>query len=172
MIMTTRITIVVLLAFVLGLAAARAEPVSRREVLAAIAVLERDVTSRDAPQAAETVTRFGKESDAVLITIGEETLPWMQEDAPEAEATARAMLTAAYFAGDIKAQLARRRAADDPYSGWLAAIQAYRQIRRKEPDMVIPEIEQLIEREQAGTLRDDAERMRRQDGREQQSNMV
>ncbi len=172
-IMTPRITIIVL-ACLLGLAAGRAEPVSRREALAAIAVLERDVTGPGAERAAETITRFGKESDAVLIAIGEETLPWMQghEDAPEGEAEVRAMLAAAYFAGDIKSQLARHRAEDDPYSGWLAAIRAYGQIRRKEPDVVIPEIEQLIEKEQDGSLKQEADDLRRQERRERRNNMI
>jgi hypothetical protein len=69
---------------------------------------------------------------------------------------------AAYFAGDIKSQLKRRRPVDDPYSGWLAAIRAYRQIQRKQPGMVIPELEDLISREQAGTLRAAAEKLRRE----------
>jgi len=72
--MTCRIT-GLLLIMLLGLVAARAEPVSRHEVLAAIAVLEKDVTSVDALKAATTVTRFGKESEAMLITVGPETLP-------------------------------------------------------------------------------------------------
>jgi len=101
------------------LTAAKAEPVSRREVLAAIAVLDRDVTSKEAVDAATVVARFGKESDAVLITVGAETLPWVQTDAPEGEAKVRALLMAAYFAGDIKSQLEKRRPADDPYRGWL-----------------------------------------------------
>ena len=170
--MTRRIIIV--FACLVGLAANRPESVSRREVLAAIAVLERDVTSAEASRAAETVTRFGKESDAVVITIGDETMPWMQEqdDISDREAEVRAMLTAAYVAGDIKAQLARHRAEDDPYSGWLAAIRAYGQIRRKDPDVVIPEIEQLIEKERDGTLKDDADDLRRQEQRDQRNNMV
>ncbi len=169
--MTCRFALI-LLGGLLGLAAARAEPVSRREVLTAIAVLERDVTSDEAAQAAETVTRFGKESDAVLLTIGEDTLPWMREDGSESESMVRAMLTAAYFAGDIKSQLARRRTEDDPYSGWLAAIRAYRQIRRKQPEVTVPEIEELIAMEQAGTLKGEADKMRPQDQREPQNDMI
>jgi len=171
--MTRRILILVL-ACLLGLAANRTGTISRQQALAAIAVLERDVTSDEAPQAAETVTRFGKESDAVLLTVGDETIPWLEgdADASDQESEARAMLTAAYFAGNIKAQLARHRAEDDPYSGWLAAIKAYGQIRRKDPGVVIPEIEQLIEKERDGTLKEEADDLRKQEQREQRSNMV
>jgi len=173
--MIRRIIILLLSAFFLR-TAANAAPVSRREVLAAIAVLDKDVTSTDAVAAAATVARFGKESDAVLITVGAETLPWVQTDVPEAEARVRALLMAAYFAGDIKSQLDKRRPADDPYSGWLAAIKAYRQILKKQPDMVVPEMEDLMAKQQAGTLKAAAEKLRReQDEEEREShpkNMV
>jgi hypothetical protein len=161
-----RITCLFLPAF-LVLTAAKAEPVSRREVLAAIAVLDKDVTSTEAVGAATIVTRFGKESDTVLINVGAETLPWVQTDTPEAEARVRALLMAAYFAGDIKSQLEKRRPVDDPYSGWMAAIKAYRQILHKQPDMVIPEIEDLINKEKAGQLKSDAERLRQEQEKEQ-----
>jgi hypothetical protein len=151
-----------LLIVLLGVARATAEPVTRRQVLAAIAVLEKDVTSAAALEAAETVTRFGKESATVLITVGTETMPWVQVDTPAPEIPVRALLMAAYFAGDIKSQLEKRQPLDDPYSGWLATIAAYRQIRRKQPEMVIPEVEDLIKKEQTGTLKQEAEELRRQ----------
>jgi hypothetical protein len=156
-----------LLALLLVLATARAEPVTRHEVLAAIAVLEDDVTSAGAVDAAATVARFGQESDSVLITVGAETLPWVQTDVPEAEARVRALLMAAYFAGDIKSQLEKRRPGDDPYSGWLFVIKAYRQILKHQPDMVIPEIEELVKKEKAGTLKHEADELRRQEDEEQ-----
>jgi hypothetical protein len=162
----------------LVLTPARAEPVTRHEVLAAIAVMEKDITSADAVGAAAKVTRFGKESDTVILTVGSETLPWMQADADmsEAETGARTLLMAAYFAGDIKSQLEKRRPVDDPYSGWLAAIKAYRQILRKQPDMVIQEMEDLISKEKAGTLKAEAEKLRRQQEQDEReshpSNMV
>jgi hypothetical protein len=156
------------LALFVILATARAEPVTRHEVLAAIAVLENDVTSADAIAAAATVARFGQESDDVLITVGAETLPWVQTDVPEAEAKIRALLMAAYFAGDIKSQLEKHRPVDDPYRGWLSVIRAYRQILKKHPDMVIPEVEELARKEKAGTLKHEADELRQQQDQEQQ----
>jgi len=156
------------LAVFLGIAAARAEPVTRREVLAAIDVLDADVTSADAVGAAATVARFGQESDDVLITVGAETLPWVQADVPEAEAKVRALLMAAYFAGDIKSQLEKHHPVDDPYSGWISVIRAYRQILKKQPEMVIPEVEELVKKEKAGTLKHEADELRRQQDQEQQ----
>ena len=157
-----------LLALFLVVATARAEPITHREVLAAIAVLEKDVTSSDALDAATTVARFGKESDDVIITVGEETLPWIKVDVPEAEAKIRALLMAAYFAGDIKSQLRKHQAVDDPYSGWLSVIRAYRQILKKQPDMVIPEVDELVKKEKAGTLKDEADELLRQQKKDQE----
>jgi hypothetical protein len=165
--MNLRITGVILLAL-LGAISTRAEPVSRREVLAAIAVLEKDITSAEALPAAETVTRYGRESDEVLLIVGPETLPWVQTDVPAVEARARIMLMAVYFAGDIKSQLQKGRPADDPYAGWLAVIRAYRQFRRKQPDLVIPEVEALIRKDRAGTLRQAAEDVLKQQEQEEQ----
>jgi len=154
------------------LAVARAEPVTRREAVAAIKVLETDITGPDALKAAETVTRFGKESDAVLIIVGPETMPWVQTDVPEGEAKVRAMLMAAYFAGDIKAQLEKRRAEDDPYRGWLAVIKAYQQIRKKQPRIRIDEVEELIAKEEAGVLKQEADELLKEQQKQQPDNMV
>lgn len=154
--MNPRITGVLLLAL-LGAIGARAEPVTRREVLAAIAVLEQDITSPEALPAAATVTRYGRESDQVLLIVGPTTLPWVQTGAPAAEARARMLLMAAYFAGDIKSQLQQGRPADDPYAGWQAVIRAYRRLQRQQPDLVISEVEELISKDWAGTLKQEAE---------------
>jgi hypothetical protein len=154
-------------------AAFAAEAITRSQVLDAIAVLEKDVTAEAAPEAAAKVARFGEESPSVLIIIGDETMPWMADQAPAAEAAVRAMLTAAYFAGNIKAQLERRHAQDDPYAGWLFLFNAYKQMRKKQPALRIPEIEALQEQEKAGVLKKRADDIRRRDEeRERQSKVA
>jgi hypothetical protein len=165
--MNLRIAGAILLVLLSALSAGAA-PVSRREVLAAIAVLEKDITSAEALPAAETVTRSGRESDDVLLIVGPETLPWVQTDVPAGEARARMLLMAVYFAGDIKSQLRKGRPADDPYAGWVAVIRAYRQFRQKQPDLLIPEVEALIRKDRAGTLRQAADDVRKQQEREEQ----
>lgn len=159
--MHRRILLILLLALA-GASGLRAQPIPRSDVLAAIAVLEKDPIGTGAQAAAETVTRFGRESDAVLLIVGAETLPWVQADAPPAEKAVRTRLVAVYFAGDIKSQLQQGAARDDPYRGWLAAIRAYGQFRQKQPGLVIPEIEELIRKERAGTLKAEAEAIRRE----------
>jgi hypothetical protein len=159
--MSLRLTSV-LLVFCLGFTVAPAQSVSKAEVLAAIAVLEKSVLSPEAGAAAATVTRFGEESEEVMITLGQETLPWVQGTSGP-DASTRALLMAVYFAGNIKSQLAKHRPEDDPYSGWLAVIKAYQEIRSKRPRLQIPEIEELIAKEKAGTLKKDADALRKRD---------
>ncbi len=157
----------VLLALLAG-AGLKAQTISRHDVLAAIAVLENDITGPGALQAAVTVTRFGRESNDVLLIIGPETLPWVRTEVSESDARIRALLMAAYFGGDIKSQLQKGRPDDDPYRGWLAAIRAYRQIQKKEPGVSVPEMDELIRQERAGTLRQRAEDLLKQQKNEAQ----
>ncbi|MBI5380847.1 MAG: hypothetical protein HZA31_02990 [Opitutae bacterium] len=148
--------------FCLGLFAAPAETVSRSEALAAIATLEKSVLSPTAADAASAITRFAEDSEEVFITIGEETMPWVK-DMTGPDAPIRARLTAVYIAGNVKAQLARKRAEDDPYSGWIFLLKAYREVRTAMPRIRIPEIEDLQAKEKAGTLKRDAEKLRKKE---------
>jgi hypothetical protein len=148
------------LAVFAGLSVARAEPVSKRDAREAIAVLEKSVLSPSAAEAAATITRFADESEEVLIVVGPETMPWVQDSAGP-DAKVRELLTAAYIAGNVKAQLAKRQPDDDPYSGWLFVIKAYREIRGKKSRITIPEVEELMAKEKDGTLKKEADTLRK-----------
>ena len=150
------------LAVFAGLSVAQAEPVSKGEAREAIAVLEKSVLSADAAEAAATITRFADESEEVLIVVGPETMPWVQDSAGP-DAKTRELLTAAYVAGDVKAQLVKKRPDDDPYSGWLSVIKAYKEIRSKRPRVSIPEVEELMAKEKDGTLKKEADALRKKE---------
>ena len=152
----------IFLAVAASLGAAQAEPVSKGEARQAIAVLEKSVLSADATEAAATITRFADESEEVLIVVGPETMPWVQDPAGP-DAKIRELLTAAYVAGDGKAQLAKKRPDDDPYSGWLFVIKAYKEIRSKRPRVTIPEVEELVAKEKDGTLKKEADTLRKKE---------
>ena len=147
------------LAVFAGLSVAQAEPVSKREAREAIAVLEKSVLGANAAEAAATITRFADESEEVLIDVGPETMPWVQDSAGP-DAKIRELLTAAYIAGNVKAQLAKRQPNDDPYNGWLF-VKAYREIRGKRSRITIPEVEELMAKERDGTLKKEAETLRK-----------
>lgn len=146
-------------------ATAASAEISRREVMDAIGLLERDVTSEGAPDAAAVVMQFGEESDSVLVTIGPETMPWLEgaNVDPSTSETERALLTAAYVAGNIKAQLQRHVALDDPYAGWQFALRAYRQLCGKNKNFNLPSLDRLARLEKEGKLKQLAEDLTRQE---------
>jgi hypothetical protein len=149
------------LLFCLPAVTAPAAPPTRPDALVAIATLENDLLSEDAVRAARVITQFARQSDEVAITLGRETAPWVLEKRvpDEKDDAVYAMLLSVYLAGNAKSQLETGRAEDDPYSGWLAVIRAYRQIQTKRT-LLIPSVEQLVAMEDKGTLRQHAEEVK------------
>jgi hypothetical protein len=127
---------------------------SRHEVLVAISVLERNVSGQEAVDAAKTIVGYAQDSDEVLVDIGPGQLPWISEKwglAKDQEMECQSMLLAAFVAGNIKSQIKNSRAADDTYSGWVFAIDAYNRLRAK-GSFRSPSLEELARREADGTL--------------------
>ena len=138
-----RSCLVVVSLLLAGVATAADLP-SRRDALAAIAVLENRFLSAEAVQAAQIVTQFVELSDDVLVYLDSEAIPWVSEgdstDPNDPETMLRSLLLAAYFAGNAKAQLTSGKVEDMPYPGWLFVIRAYRAIQEK-TDFNLPSIE-------------------------------
>jgi hypothetical protein len=140
---------------------------TREEALSAIAVIEKDILSVSAIEAARTISQFTEESEEVMLVIGPDTIPWVMEERKrdQTDDTIYAMLLAAYFAGNAKAQLRAGKAGDDPYPGWLAAIKAYRQFQTKR-SLVIPSLEKFSEMEADGSLEAHARDVKSQEKKE------
>jgi hypothetical protein len=131
---------------------------SKEEVLGAIAVMEKNVTSPEAPGAAKTIVVYAQLSDDVMVDIGQEQLPWVSEKwnlAPEKERTCQSLLMAAFVAGNVKSQLKAEKAEDDTYAGWIFTIYTYRQLKDHFA-FRSPAIEELIKMQADGKLRDHA----------------
>lgn len=141
------------LAAVPPLAAQNAPAVTREQALEAAQRLEADPAGPGAEGAAAQIMQFGEESDKVLITVGPETMPWDYSADRATDANERALLTAAYVAGNIRVQLGRKVPADDPYAGWTSVIKVYELLRRKHPHLSIPEADQLVREKRDGKLR-------------------
>ncbi len=149
---TRRILTVVLFAALAG--AAAAAPPSRNDVLVAISVLEKNITSPEASGAAKTVVVYAQESDDVMVDIGRDQLPWVAETwglDKETEQADQSLLLAAFVAGNIRSQIKNDKAEDDTYSGWIFAIDAYKRLRTKGA-FRSPAIESLKKMEDEGTL--------------------
>jgi hypothetical protein len=131
---------------------------SKQDALQAISVLERNLLSPEAAQAAKTVVVYAQLSDDVMVDIGPEQLPWISEDwglEKDREMAIHSMLVAAFVAGNVKPQIKNDKAEDDTYSGWLFAIETYHRLRAKEK-FLSPSLEALAKMQAEGKLRDHA----------------
>ncbi len=120
----------------------------------AISVLEKNITSPDAADAAKTVVVYAQESDDVMVDIGPEQLPWVSEKwglEKSREQNNQSLLLAAFVAGNIRSQIKNDKAEDDTYSGWIFAIDAYKRLRTNGA-FQSPAIDSLKKMEDDGTL--------------------
>jgi hypothetical protein len=140
--------------FVLAASGAAAAPPSRHDVLLAISVLEKSITSPEAGDAARTVVIYAQQSDDVMVDIGPEQLPWVMEKwglDKAREQSNQSLLLAAFVAGNIKSQIKNDKAEDDTYSGWVFAIDAYKRLHAR-GGFRSPAIESLQKMQDDGTL--------------------
>jgi len=127
---------------------------SKHDVLLAINVLEKNITSPEARDAAKTVVVYAQESEDVMVDIGQDQLPWIGERwglDKAREQNNQSLLLAAFVAGNIRSQIKNDKAEDDTYSGWVFAIDAYKRLRTKAP-FRSPAMETLLKMEDDGTL--------------------
>lgn len=145
-------------------------PVSRAQVLDAIAVYERSspvcLVPRAAPGgeaaavagAARAITRFALESDEVVVDLGPDALPWCDTRRGAAGLPSggeRGLLLVSYLCGSVKAQLRCGCADANPLPGWTEMLAAYRTLRLQGAGR-IAEVESLLSHEADGTLTDQA----------------
>jgi hypothetical protein len=131
---------------------------SKQDALQAISVLEKNLLSPQAADAAKTVVVYAQMSDDVMVDIGPDQLPWIAEDwglEKDKEASLHSMLVAAFVAGNVKPQIKNEKAEDDTYSGWVFTIEAYRRLKAKE-NFRSPSIEALSKLQEQGKLMDHA----------------
>jgi hypothetical protein len=142
---------------------------SKHEVLRAISVLEKDVATPEASEAAKTIVTFAQDSQDVMVDIGPGQIPWATEKFgldKDRELTCQSMLLAAFVAGNIRSQIKNDRAEDDTYSGWIFAIETYNRLRAKSA-FHSPSIESLAKMQADGTLLDHAREVRLKDAQEE-----
>lgn len=164
-------TLIAALAFLAfaGLGLADTAP-SKHDVLKAISVMEKNLSSPEATEAAKTIVIYAQVSDDVLVDIGPEQLPWLDEDwgmAKEREQSCKSLLLAAFVAGDVRSQIKNDKAEDDTYSGWIFAIDSYNRLRAKEP-FKSPSIDTLSKMRADGTLLQHARDVRKKEEEEDQ----
>ena len=160
--MTRQRLIASALAFLLPAAAGIAAAPTKHEVLQAISVIEKNVSSPEAADAAKTIVIYAQVSDDVMVDTGPDQLPWLDEDwglDKDREQACKSLLMAAFVAGDVKSQIKNDKAEDDTYSGWIFAIDTYNRLRAKEP-FRSESIDSLAKMRAGGTLLQHAREVR------------
>jgi hypothetical protein len=150
---TLRRTFAALLVLVLVGRGLAATP-SKQDALEAISVMEKSVAGPAATAAAKTIVVYAQLSDEVMVNIGPDQLPWVEEKwdlAQERAQSCQALLMAAFVAGNIKSQIKNDHAEDDTYSGWIFAIETYRRLKAGD-NFVSPSIEALAKLQAEGKL--------------------
>lgn len=127
---------------------------TKHEVLRAISVMEKSVSSPEAADAAKLIVVYAQVSDDVMVDIGPEQLPWVNETwglGRDREGACQSMLMAAFVAGNVKSQIKNDKAEDDTYSGWIFVIDTYHRLREKN-SFRSPSIEALARMQAEGKL--------------------
>ena len=132
-----------------ALCAAPTQTITKETVLNAITEFRVDPTSGRGRAAAAVVLNFTEKSPDVVVKINPKTVPFLKKNGePE-----RGSLMAAFIVGNLDAQLLRGEKKDNPYAGELQVIETYRQLKKKNSKLRIPEVEKFIELEKRGELK-------------------
>ncbi|MBC8104953.1 MAG: hypothetical protein H7Z14_00050 [Anaerolineae bacterium] len=103
----------------------------------------------------ETIGKFAQESEDCLVGLSPDVLTWRQHKPSYAQGP---VLTTAFVAGNVKAQLDSGKNADDPYAGLLSAIKVYEKLRAADASIKVPELDEMIALEKKGELKAWAEK--------------
>jgi len=128
-------------------------PVTKEQVLAAIAMLETNAASNDGLLASYEIVQFAQKSDLVSVRLTPGTIPWANSKGLEGKDAVNRILMGAYVGGEVRAQLQAHNTIDNPYEGWVLVINTYRQMQKKKPEIVVPEVDALAEKQDKGELK-------------------
>lgn len=125
--------------------------IKKENVRNAIGIFRQDPTSQRGRAAGEIVRRYAEKSTDVILTITPKLAPFLSDiKIPPDD---RSLLLAAYMVGNVDLQLLRNEKKDDPYAGITEVIETYRQMKKQNPGLSIPDIENFIELEKRGELK-------------------
>ncbi len=147
---------IVLAVFVVAMAGERAQakapeqPIDKDTVRMAITIFRRTPTNQQGNMVRPIILRYAQESPDVRIEVSSRVMPWFGNSKEYDDAMP--VLLTAYVAGDVEAQLIKRKPLDDPLAGTEQVIATYRQMQRTEPHLRIMELEKLIDLKKRGKL--------------------
>jgi hypothetical protein len=147
----TYLTIVSLILFAAALPAAEPETPSADAVRAAITTFRQDPLSPEGRAAGDLVRAFAYKSDTVLVKMGGRVTPFLEN--PNLLTEDRGLLQNAFVVGNVDSQLSHNERKDDPYGGMLEVIRTYREMQKRKPTFVLPGLEQFIQMDKRGELK-------------------
>lgn len=126
-------------------------PISKETARTAITLFRQNPLSPRGRAAGEAVRMFAEKDESVIIQVTAKVVPFLSNvKIPHED---RALLLDAFVVGNIDSQFLRNEKKDDPYSGVVEMIAVYRQMQKEIPGMGLAEMENLIELEKRGELK-------------------
>jgi hypothetical protein len=126
-------------------------PLTKESARKAISVFRQDPFSAQGRAAAELVRAVAEKSDDIILEINPKRAPFLENLKLMAEY--RGILLAAYIVGNVDSQLLHHEKKDDPYAGEIEVMNVYKQMKKREPALNLPEVENLIDLEKRGELK-------------------
>jgi len=99
---------------------------------------------------AEQIMKFAQDDQDVSIVLDDQVLAWMKHQPKYEQAD---LLLTVFVSGDVRSQLDSGKNADDSYAGLKEVFRVYRDMQQKQANLKLPEIDALIEKDKAGTLK-------------------
>ncbi|SRR6266481_291794 len=132
-------------------AAAPERTITKEMALQAITLFRTDPTSEKGRAAGELIFDFVEKSPSGVVNVTKKAVPFLtNHKIPLPE---RSTLTAAFFVGNVDAQLLRGEKKGNPYAGELQVIETYRQMQKQNPKLRIAEVERFVELQRRGELK-------------------
>ncbi len=129
-----------------------AEPITKEKIFNAMLAFRANPISPSGHAAGGLVMRFVDQSHDVVVNLNPKTLPFLSDQSIPPRL--RNTLVAAFVIGNVDSQLLRNEKKNDSYAGLLQVIDTYKQIQQKNPRFRVFDIEQLIEMQKNGTLKE------------------
>ena len=123
---------------------------SDTEISSTISEFLKEPLSPAATGLAQKILTFAEESPNHEIAISPKYTPWLEEEKASA---AGSLLLAAFFAGNLKAQIESGVSSPKPYEGVLAVIDVYKKIQARKAGFRMASVDRLIDLERQGTLK-------------------
>lgn len=126
--------------------------VTNEQILKVITLFRQDPAKAIDQGAGRLILDFAEASPDVEIKVSTDVMPWMGDSKPDPKQSS--VMLAAFFAGEIKAQLESHTTKDDAMAGVLQMIETYQQMKKVDPAFHFDVVEKWITLQSQGKLKE------------------